>query len=371
MQWRGGMHPPRDHFVPPHCPRSSCRFHACATGWRWIRFGAFTRQAAPHRIPRFRCLHCGVTFSSQTFATTYYLKRPELLLAVAHRLLAGSGLRQVTREARCRHATVMGLAARLGRHALLFLARHAPPAPRAEPLVVDGFESFAFSQYWPLHLHLVIGADSHFTYAFTLSRLRRKGRMTAAQKRRRAALEARHGRPRPDAVVVDMAAALRLAAPVAQPLVVRSDEHPLYPPALRRLHGYRVRHEMTPSVQARTAGNPLFAVNLMDLLLRHHSANHRREGIAFSKRHQAVLERAAWLVAWRNFTKPFSENHGGGTPAMRLGIADRPWSLARILSERLFPGRVRLPEPWAGYYRGAVDTPGIARPRRHRLVRAA
>ena len=260
--------------------------------------------------------------------------------------------------------------ARLGRHALLLLARLRPPGPVREPLVIDGFESFAYSQYHPLHLHLVVGADSHFTYAFTHSRLRRKGRMTARQQRRRAAIERDHGRPRPTAVVTDMAAALRIAVPRPRELTVRSDEHPLYPPALVRLAGYRVHHQRTPSVAARTAGNPLFPVNLMDLLLRHCSANHKREGIAFSKRHQAVIDRAALLAVWRNFAKRFSENHDGGTPAMRLGLTERPWSLRRILRERLFATRVALPEPWRGYYRGEVDTPGIAHPRRHRLTRA-
>lgn len=357
-------------FVPPHCPRSRCRYHHCATGWHWIRFGSYARHCAPQRIPRFRCGHCGVTFSSQTFATSYYLKRPELLEPLFHRLLAGSGYRQITREARCSHSTVMGQAARLGRHALLLLAQQRPAGAVREPLVIDGFESFAYSQYHPLQLHLVVGADSHFSYAFTLSRLRRKGRMTHRQRRRRAALEARHGRPEPQAIELDMAAALRIAAPTAQPLTVRSDEHPAYPRALRRLAGHPIRHHCTPSVAARTSGNPLFPVNLMDLLLRHHSANHKREGIAFSKRHQAVIERAALLILWRNFAKRFSENHDRGTPAMRLGLVERPWSVKRLLAARCFESRVALPQPWRSYYRREVDTPGIAHPRRHTLSQA-
>jgi hypothetical protein len=38
-----------------------------------------------------------------------------------------------------------------------------------------------------------------------------------------------------------------------------------------------------------TAQNPLFPVNLADLLLRHSSANHKRETIAFSKRRQGAM----------------------------------------------------------------------------------
>ena len=354
-------------FTPPHCPRSDCRYHRCATGWRWIRYGTFTRRCAPQRIQRFRCVACGATFSTQTFSTTYYLKRPELLEPLFHRLLAGSGLRQIIREAGCAHSTLAALCARLGRHALLFLAAHAPPGPRRKPLVIDGFESFAFSQYHPLHLHLVVGAESHFAYAFTHSRLRRKGRMTARQKRRRALLEARHGRPAPNAIECDMAEAVRIAAPEPQTLLVRSDEHPAYPRALRRLSAHRIRHEVTSSREARTPGNPLFPVNLMDLLLRHHSANHKREGIAFSKRHQAVIERAALLILWRNYGKRFSENHDGGTPAMRIGLMKHRLSVKTILRARLFPARVQLPAPWVGYYRREVDTPGIGHPRRHQL----
>ncbi len=357
-------------FVPPHCPRIACRFHRCPRGWRWIRHGSYARHCLPRVIPRFRCRHCGITFSTQTFATTYYLKRPDLLEPLFFRLLAGSGFRQIAREARCQPSTVMDQAARLGRHALLFLARHRPQDPVSEPLVIDGFESFAWSQYHPLHVNLAVGARSHFVYAFTDAELRRKGRMTARQHRRRAELERRCGRPDPRAVERGIEALLRLAAPRPQPLVVRSDEHPAYPRALRRLGGWSVRHECTPSLAARTPGNPLFPVNLLDLLLRHNSANHKRQTIAFSKRHQGVMERVALLVAWRNFVKPFSENHGGGTPAMRLGLTRAPCTPRHLLARRLFPSRDRLPEPWGQYYRRELPTRTLARLRTHRLRRA-
>src|SRR5512134_47873 len=328
-------------FLPPHCPRADCPSHTCARDWRWIRYGAFTRQAAPRRIQRFRCGHCGHTFSEQTFRTTYWLKRPDVLAPVAHRLLTCAGYRQIAREARCSPSTVERHAARVSRQALLLLEEFHHYGPIPEPLVIDGFESFAHSQFYPLHLNLVVGATSHFTYAFSHSPLRRKGRMTAWQKRRRAMLEARHGRPDPRAIERGMAAALRLAVREPQGLIVRSDEHDDYPRALRRLAGCTVAHERTSSREARTARNPLFAVNRLDLLLRHNSANHKRETIAFSKRHQAVVLRAAWLLAWLNLTKPFSERHGGGTPAMRAGITARALPVSELLGRRRFPSRVR------------------------------
>ena len=49
-----------------------------------------------------------------------------------------------------------------------------------------------------------------------------------------------------------------------------------------------------PAAQARrTPQNPLFPVNLSDLLIRHTGGNHKRETIAFSKRRQGALYRIA------------------------------------------------------------------------------
>ncbi len=190
--------------------------------------------------------------------------------------------------------------------------------------------------------------------------------MTATQRRRRERIEATHGRPDPKAIERAVADLIRISA-AHQALTLRSDEHPAYTRAWRHLKEHRIRHECTPSVQARTPGNPLFPVNLLDLLLRHNSSNHKRETIAFSKRHQAVVERAAWLLAWRNFGKHFSERAADGTPAMRLGVSRTPWSVRKLLTGRRFVTWLELPVSWAEYYERRIDTPGIRNPRRHLL----
>ena len=150
-------------------------------------------------------------------------------------------------------------------------------------------------------------------------------------------------------------------------MVVRSDEHQAYPRALRSLRGYTIRHERTSSLAARTAGNPLFPVNRLDGSLRHNGANHKRETIAFSKLHQSVVERAAWLILWQNVAKPFSERHGGPTPAMKAGLQERPIPVTELLAERLFPSRVNLPPEYDAYYRGEVRTAAFRNQRRHQL----
>ena len=127
---------------------------------------------------------------------------------------------------------------------------------------------------------------------------------------------------------------------------------------------------MTPSKQPRTQHNPLFPVNLLDLWIRHSSSNHKRETIAFSKRRQNAAEKLALLQVWRNFIKPFSERRGGPPPAVRLGLVSRAYTVAEVLSRRLFPSRVQLPERLRKYYRRETFTRCIANARTHRLKHA-
>ena len=354
-------------FRPPCCPNPGCTFHGFSRGWRYRRAGSFQRLRAPRTVPRFQCSHCRRSFSSQTFSTTYWLKRPELLHPTWDALLACAGYRQIARIQHCSPTTVMTHAERLGRHALLFLEKHRPKAAPVEPVVVDGFESFEFSQFHPLHLNLAIGAHTHFFYAFTDAELRRKGRMSTAQKRKRRCLEFRFGRPHPRAIEHGMAALLSLVAPPGSQIEIRSDEHPAYPRAWRRVPRVAVRHIATPSKQARTARNPLFPVNRADLWLRHSGANHKRETIAFSKRRASVIERCAMLSVYLSYQKSFSEKKQDATPAQRLGIMRTKLHTREVLAKRLFPSHIALPTPWKRYYRRDVVTRRIPNGKRHRL----
>jgi hypothetical protein len=204
-----------------------------------------------------------------------------------------------------------------------------------------------------------------------VTELRRSGRMTDAQKRRRLALEHEFGRPDPSASTRDVTELLRIILPEPQSLVLHSDEHDDYPRALTRLPHLCVDHRTISSRAARTSRNPLFSVNLLDLLIRHCSANHKRETIAFSKRRQSAIERLSLLLVWRNYIKPFSERRPPATPAMRLGVCPRPLKPSEVLSERLFPSRIELPLVWAGYYFRRIVTRRIPNSLAHRLRYAA
>jgi transposase-like protein len=196
-------------FEPPHCPNPRCRHHRRTVTWRWHRDGWHRRKAAPHRVRRFRCRTCGRRFSSQCFRTTYWLKRPQLLPEILLQLNEGSGLRQVARRLGVAHSTVLNQVRRLGRHCLLFEQLHGPKGPPTESVVLDGLESFEMSQFWPFDLNAVVGSRSHHVRGFNAAELRRSGRMTAAQRRRRAELGERHGRPDPRATEKQVEVLLR------------------------------------------------------------------------------------------------------------------------------------------------------------------
>ena len=55
------------------------------------------------------------------------------------------------------------------------------------------------------------------------------------------------------------------------------------------------------------------------------------------------------------------------TPAMLKGMLARPLRVVDILSERLFPTRIALPERWRQYYGRLVTTAALPRQRRHEL----
>ncbi|NIM02332.1 MAG: hypothetical protein GTN89_16390 [Acidobacteria bacterium] len=337
-----------DRFRPPHCPYEECPAHLADTRYRAVFKGSYRRLRDPHRaIPRFRCCTCGRTFSREAFATSYYLKRPELLLPIANLLVSGCAHRQIARHLGCAPSTVTRLSVRLGRHARRLLELSSV-AGIDEPVVLDHFETFVRSQQERFGIATAVGQRSWFVYALQgAGYLRLHGRS-----RRKRALRHRP-RPTPPRAVLDSSLKtlqiLLRRSPGGLDLV--SDDHPAYRAAVRRLAVLRpIRHSVYANpdrcpghdaTRARARDRALFAVDLLHKLLRHSQAHHRRETIAFGRKRASVLGRAALFAVWRNMIKLVSERRSTRlTPAMRLGLTSRPWTWAEVFSERLFECRV-------------------------------
>ncbi len=354
-------------FLPPFCPNPNCPFHNGSNGdWHYKKTGFFWRQAKPRRIQRFTCLHCRRSFSSQTFNVTYWLRRPDILPQLLTKTVGCMANRQLARDLGVSPPTIDRQLERLGRHCMLLHTSLMASAKPLRDIVIDGFVTFERSQYQPFHHHLAIEKGTDFFAYFTDSEVRRSGTMTAAQRRKRQELENSLGRPDPQAVRQDVRDLLDVVIGSQPEVTLYSDDHRAYPRAMRGL-APRIHHLTTASKERRDSHNPLWEVNLGDLLIRHCSANHKRETIAWSKRRQASAERLAIFLVWRNYVKGRREKvRGSPTPAMARGMLEHPLAIEDILQERLFPTRVALPPRWACYYRRVIETRGL-RGQRERL----
>ena len=353
-------------WEPPNCPFPDCDSHADSAAWRHVKKGFYSRQAFPQKIQRYRCSHCQRSFSSQTFSTTYWLRLPQLQRIVFARILGCSGYRQIAWEVGVAHSTIQRHVERLGRHCLLLHEALRPRNPPCEPVVLDGFRSFEFGQYWPFDLNLLIGR-SHFVYGFQDAELRRMGSMTGRQRRRRIELEAVYGRPDPAATRRSIEELITRIIPVGSCTEVLSDRHNAYPTAFRALNGRSITHRRFSSHAPRTPQNPLFPANLADLLIRHSSANHKRETIAFSKRRQNAMYRVAIWTVVRNYVKPGSIRRRSPPPGVAIGSISSPWDIRDVLRVRLFPWKMLQPGWLKKCYFGCIPTRRIASGRKHSL----
>jgi hypothetical protein len=229
-------------------------------------------------------------------------------------------------------------------------------SPPVQEVVVDGFESFEFSQYHPIHHHIAVEKGNDFIIYFTDSELRRKGRMTEYQKRRRRELEETLGRPDPKAIEKDMRETLEVALSGCPSATVYSDDHSAYKRSIKKMKTL-IDHRITPGSAHRDKNNALWENNLLDLLIRHSNANHKRETLAWSKRRQSSAERLAILLVWRNYMKGRREKvRGSPTPAMERGMMDGPITIPELLEKRIFRTRCELPPRWSEYYDRKVWT---------------
>jgi hypothetical protein len=368
-------------FQPHFCPRRSCPEHTRKSpGYRFRRRGFYTTSRR-WRIPRFRCLTCRGSFSRQSFAVSYYSKRPELLVPVAAGLVAGSAHRQIARSSGCAPSTVTRMAARLGRHAILLLARARGEllGSVGEPFVLDHFETFESTQDYPFGVATLVGSRSWFIYDLDPAPHRRTGKITEAQKKRLA-----HRPPRKTyggylgssrRVVGRM---LALARPESS-ICLRGDGHKAYDRATADRPVLLERYPNPPrgpkgarrGPEARLRDARLFPVDLLHKIVRHSMAHNRRETIAFARRLNAMMERFFVLAVWRNFVQRRSERRRWSrTPAMDAGLTNASWPWTRVLSRRLFPARIPTPATWACLYRRLWPTPLFRVNSTHRLTRA-
>ena len=322
-------------FIPPFCPNKHCPTHQesgpLPPNW-FVRKG-FRPTLVVGAVPRFLCRLCGRGFSSRTFDIDYWVHRSVDYRLVQNLLVGGSGIRQSCRLLGVSCRLLANRHSRLARQALALHSQCMEDFRLAEPLVLDGFESFAHSQYHPNNLNLLVTSESQLVLGLNAAVLRRKGRMTDAQKRRRAVLEREYKAPgnaiyRSSSQLLDYGCKLAFGSGCL-PIRIASDQKKEYRWALERLRPFGawlaeglVEHTAIPSTAPRTLANPLFPVNYLDRQLRKDLAEHVREGVRFARRLESSLERAMVHLGHHNYFKAFRSRWADQsvTHAQRAGM---------------------------------------------------
>jgi transposase-like protein len=303
--------------TPPFCPYQRCEYHKHPPNTRWWHsIGSHTTRCYGP-VPRFRCLSCRRTFSTQTFSTNYYAKRMIDYQRLEELLAASMSVRSLARAFDCSCGSVLNRIDRLARQAMAAHAQLRPQAIRYEDVCIDGLVSFDRSQYFPNDITISITSDSRYILAFTHATHRRSGTMRPVQKKRRDELyrDIRFERGALERSFSELLDELERDRPPLRnkPLVIITDEKIEYFRALiaHRLYrdqneNNRVAHHRVNSRLPRTFLNPLFPSNYLDREIRKDQAAHRRETACFGRNVANGLSRMACYLGWHNYRKRFS-----------------------------------------------------------------
>jgi transposase-like protein len=328
-------------FLPSHCPQGLCP--SLTSGrFRFRRKGSFLRGVDGRRVPRFLCLECQRTFSLQTFRLDYRLKRPQLSLQLFFPLIGKVTLRQLARTLGCTRKVVAQRIRLLGEHCRDFHARVLAGTARAacSQLQLDELETFEHHRLLkPLTVPVLIEPKSFFVFDTAVAPLPCRGGLTGRLRRAKARLEAQLGPRRSGS-----REAVRRCFQTARDhlggaqVTVTTDRKSSYPGILRQVFGETGSlHQQIDAGEPRKYGSGLFAINLTLAMLRDGLSRLVRRSWAASKR-ALWLQRHLWIwTCWRNYLRARANWRPHWTPAMQLGLLQRPLRKEELLRWRIFP----------------------------------
>lgn len=333
---------------PPFCPNQDCVLHRTdlqLNDW-YIYKGTYSTQSNP-RIQRFKCRICGKGFSWQTFHIDYYAKRRVDYFSLVHYLSEGLSMRAIQRISGLNRNTIQNRIDRVSRYCISKTVEIVRNLKVKEDLAADGFESFAKSQYFPNNIHVLVGSQSQFLYFFNHVALRRKGRMTEHQKKRRDELykNCRFLKNSIKNAFCEVAEHVNqmLFHQAQYPLRLYTDENKEYRTALKQVKEASatpgdIIQIVISSKKKRTTSNRLFPVNYMDREFRKDQAAFRRESTCFARKTNNALSRLNVYAAYHNFTKQYRLN-GKGRMLTHAEVAGVPRQVSRGFWKDLPTGR--------------------------------
>jgi hypothetical protein len=301
------------------------------------------------------------------------------LQVLLRQLSAGASVRALARFFSRSTGSIANRIDRLARQAMCTLNELVAMPTVAEDLAADGFRTFTVSQFFPCDVTVLIGCDTDTVYALDYALLRRSGSMRPGQKSRREQIDrvvpfdpqaTQKSFSRILDTVVRLSLNNRLTA-----RALRTDRHPAYHTAWSA-HSHILHLQArsllalktTSSKAARTAANPLRAVNYIDREIRKDRADHHRQTVCHARNVCAMLNRLVLYLVYHNIMKK-KRIRGSRSPtavqtikdshALHAGIgADTQarWMI-ELLTSRRFLSLTNLPWFSERLWRKQIPTP--------------
>ena len=355
----------------PHCPNPGCVNFDAPKQENWFWQHGKTANKASGTIHRYRCKACRKTFSERTFSIDYYTQKKIDYDELMMQLVSCSGINDIGRKMKISPNMVNNRIERLAHSLLAIHSKILKKLPLLENFMADGLKSFAFSQYFPNHINIVVGAKSEFVYLCGFANLRRKGRMTAVQRKKRDRLEA-IAKAHPKAIEYSMKTLFKSLMQLMDEKQVSqkrldTNEHPAYRKAMKNIPGskqYFSHHTALSTPSSNTTGS-LFSVNYLDRQIRKDVSDHVRETIQFAKCPSAMMMRMVVYLHYHNcvIARRVKEQRRGNmeTHAERAGITRK--DLDSIIDQnflrRAFLEKINLDKSSLKTWRREWRNPGI------------
>ena len=203
------------------------------------------------------------------------------------------------------------------------------------------------------HINIFAGEESEYIYALGFSNLRRKGRMTISQKRKRSLLESLE-KADPKAIessfrsLTEHIIQLLDAHKVTKVKRLTTDKHKAYPRAFAKVKNFdqHFQHIAISSRAARTVNSPLFSVNYIDRQIRKDNSDHGRETVKFSRCPSSMMARMVIYRHQHNYVnacrveeerKGNKETHAerAGLPGDKLREVVKKYSRKRVFLNKV------------------------------------
>ena len=323
-------------FVPPRCPRSSCRNHLSPRPDFYARHGSYRVLCRDHAIPRFRCKDCRKRFGYQTFRQDYRDQKPDLNAQVFERYTGGQSLRRIGKELDIDIHAVQKKFRKLGRHAGHLHRNLLTALPSGRTFLLDELETHEGTLIATLTVPILIEKQSGLVVGTNVGMIRRLSRKGSRRRRLQERHEAEHGRRVDESRRVVLAEFERLKQLLGgRSATLRTDEKKLYASLCRRLFGNQVEHLRTPGRAERSTFNPLFPINHTLARYRDLSARlHRRSWCASKKREYLGLH-LQMVTVYRNYVcRRTNVEAAHRTPAWHLGLLPRQLGYREVCSWR-------------------------------------